>query len=393
MVQSNLMSKSPRSPTQRARAIARGIGGCLGFVFGIVYGAYVLQANPGAAGTSSVELRAALLLFACAGAASLALAAPLITVDVFLWLQEFLDTAPAGEIFGAVVGLVSALAIAAFMAIVLSGLPLGIGFIVSVSMAGALGYIGVRTGRRRRQAFTTLFQVRGAAAASVLADSPDAQDGAPIVVDTSALIDGRIVDVVKTGFIQGRLVVPTFVLEELQSVADSADTIKRSRGRRGLAAVDVLKQGDDVVCEILELDFPGTPEVDAKLIKLARLRGASLMTQDYNLNRLAQIEGLRVLNLNDLANALKPIASSGETIKVTVVKEGKEPNQGIGYLEDGTMVVVEGGRGRIDETVNATVASVLQTAAGRMIFAQARDDDDDARGGRSRSRSPRAADR
>ncbi len=388
------MPADATSSIRRARRIARVIGFGLGFFIGVVYGSYIITSNPGILGTSDVQLRSALILFAFAGGASVALAAPLLTVDIFLWISEFLDTAPAAEIFGAVLGLLTALAIAAFTAILLSAIPYGIGLLVSLGLATALSYIGVRTGRRRRHAFTSLFRTpQGANEATIFDTEPEIQDGAPVVVDTSALIDGRIVDVVKTGFIQGRLIIPTFVLEELQRVADSADSIKRQRGRRGLAAVDALKQGHDVKTEILELDFPSTPEVDSKLIKLARLRSAGILTQDYNLNRLAQIEGVRVLNLNDLANALKPIAAAGEVLKVTVVKEGKEPNQGVGYLEDGTMVVVEGGRNRIDETVTATVASVLQTAAGRMIFAQAQPARDDERRSGPPQRPPRAADR
>ncbi|HAW10883.1 MAG TPA: hypothetical protein DCX12_07445, partial [Chloroflexi bacterium] len=185
----------------------------------------------------------------------------------------------------------------------------------------------------------------------------------------SVLIDGRISDVAATGFIQGRLLVAGFVLEELQKVADSGDSLRRSRGRRGLAVVEELKRQVHVTCDVVDDDFPGTPEVDAKLVKLARSREAALMTNDFNLNRLASVQGIRVLNLNDLANALKPMVSSGEGLELTIVKEGKEPLQGVGYLDDGTMVVVEGGRDHLDRQVHVTVTSVLQTAAGRMIFA------------------------
>ncbi len=189
------------------------------------------------------------------------------------------------------------------------------------------------------------------------------------------LIDGRIVDVAAAGFVPGRLLIPGFVLEELQRVADSADPFRRQKGRRGLGVVDALQKSEDVVVELVDLDFPGTPEVDARLVKLARARNASLMTQDYNLNRLAQIEGVRVLNLNDLANAVKPIVGAGESMAITIVKEGKEPHQGVGYFEDGTMVVVENGREHVDETVTVTVTTVLQTTAGRMIFATIAADD------------------
>jgi uncharacterized protein YacL len=159
------------------------------------------------------------------------------------------------------------------------------------------------------------------------------------------------------------------VLEELQRVADAGDPMRRARGRRGLAVVESLKQGADVVVEVVDTDNGSAADVDWRLVKMARARGAALMTNDFNLNKLARVEGLRVLNLNDLANAIKPIVSAGETMEVTVVKEGKEPNQGVGYLDDGTMVVVENGRRHIDSTVAVTVTSVLQTPAGRMIFA------------------------
>jgi uncharacterized protein YacL len=204
---------------------------------------------------------------------------------------------------------------------------------------------------------------------------PGPLDGQPVIVDTSVLIDGRIVDVAAAGFVPGRLLIPGFVLEELQRVADSADPFRRQKGRRGLGVVDALQKAEDVVCELVDLDFPGTPDVDARLVKLARARNAALMTQDYNLNRLAQIEGVRVLNLNDLANAVKPIVGAGESMAITIVKEGKEPHQGVGYFEDGTMVVVENGRSHVDETVTVTVTTVLQTTAGRMIFATLADED------------------
>ena len=225
-----------------------------------------------------------------------------------------------------------------------------------------------------------------------LEGGPAPIDGQPVLVDTSVLIDGRIVDVAAAGFVPGRLLIPGFVLEELQRVADSADPFRRQKGRRGLGVVDALQKADDVVCELVDLDFPGTPDVDARLVKLARARGASLMTQDYNLNRLAQIEGVRVLNLNDLANAVKPIVGAGESMAITIVKEGKEPHQGVGYFEDGTMVVVENGRSHVDETVTVTVTTVLQTTAGRMIFATLADGRfDQASGAAAGSRQGRAA--
>jgi uncharacterized protein YacL len=339
-------------------------------IFGILYGAFIITNSEGVLNQNRTVAIVALLCAGVAGAASLALAAPLLSVDPYLWLVRTLDEAPVSQIVGSAVGLVVALLIAALVAVLLNPLPWGLGMLASLGLAVALVYVGVRTGTRRRDALAQLLNRQpGAAPSSSLDEGPAPQDGQPVVVDTSVLIDGRILDVVAAGFIPGRLLLAGFVLEELQRVADAADPIRRAKGRRGLAVVESLKQGRDVVCELVDLDFPGTPEVDSRLVKLARARGATIMTQDYNLNRLAQIEGVRVLNLNDLANAVKPIVAAGESMSVAIVKEGKEPHQGVGYLEDGTMVVVENGSGHQDETVSVTVTSVLQTTAGRMIFA------------------------
>jgi uncharacterized protein YacL len=183
------------------------------------------------------------------------------------------------------------------------------------------------------------------------------------------IIDGRILDLARTGFLDMPLIVPRFVLKELQQVADSSDTIRRNRGRRGLEVLTELQKEPDLVVEFRDDDPPGETEVDSKLIQVARKSSFAILTNDYNLNRIARLEGVMVLNLNELTNALKPVAIPGEELMVAVVKEGKEQNQGVGYLDDGTMVVIENGRRFLNQTVSATVTSVLQTAAGRMIFA------------------------
>jgi uncharacterized protein YacL len=361
---------------RRARNLSRIIGASVGFVFGVLYGVFVLSGTPGVLTSSTTTAGAALLAAGAAGAASLALAAPLLSVEPYLWLERTLDEAPASQIVGAVIGLIAALLISTMVAVLLNPLPYGLGVLISLALATALIYVGVRTGSRRRDALSVVFGGRTAGPVDIDEGGPGPIDGQPVVVDTSVLIDGRIVDVAAAGFLPGRLMIPGFVLEELQRVADSADPFRRQKGRRGLGVVDALQKAEDVVVELVDLDFPGTPDVDARLVKLARARGASLMTQDYNLNRLAQIEGVRVLNLNDLANAVKPIVGAGESMAITIVKEGKEPHQGVGYFEDGTMVVVENGRSHVDETVTVTVTTVLQTTAGRMIFATLADDDD-----------------
>jgi uncharacterized protein YacL len=193
--------------------------------------------------------------------------------------------------------------------------------------------------------------------------------GSPKVIDTSVIIDGRILDICETGFLDGTLIVPRFVLRELQNIADSADVLRRAKGRRGL---DIIKAMQEKVAKVfvmvVEDDYPEVREVDGKLLKLARDYGAKIITNDYNLNKVAQIEGVAVLNINDLANAIKPAVLPDEHMQVKVIKEGKEPFQGVGYLDDGTMVVVDGGKEYIGRSVSVIVTSVLQTAAGRMIF-------------------------
>jgi uncharacterized protein YacL len=188
------------------------------------------------------------------------------------------------------------------------------------------------------------------------------------ILDTSVIIDGRISDICDTGFLEGILVIPNFVLHELQMIADSADSIKRNRGRRGLDILNKMQKDQSIMVKISDVDFTDTNEVDAKLVKLAKVMKAKVITNDFNLNKVAEFHGVDVLNINQLSNALKPIVLPGEEMRVTLIKEGKDPNQAIGYLDDGTMVVVENGRNRLNEDVQVTVTSVLQTTAGRMIF-------------------------
>ncbi len=190
------------------------------------------------------------------------------------------------------------------------------------------------------------------------------------LLDTSVIIDGRIADICRTKFLEGKLIVPRFVLRELQQIADSADPIKRNRGRRGLDMLNKVRKSGHVEVKIHEDDFPDIKDVDAKLIKLAKLLNAKVFTNDYNLNKIAELQGINVLNINELANALKPVVIPGELLEVKVVKEGKEYNQAVAYLDDGTMVVIDNARPAIGHTVKVTVTSVLQTAAGKMIFAK-----------------------
>jgi uncharacterized protein YacL len=200
----------------------------------------------------------------------------------------------------------------------------------------------------------------------------------PKILDTSVIIDGRIADVCETGFLEGPFVIPQFILHELQHIADSADPLKRNRGRRGLDILNRIQKQSDLEVRISEQDFPKLQEVDAKLIELAKRINGRIITNDFNLNKVAELLGLTVLNINQLTNALKPVVLPGETIHIQILKEGKEPGQGVAYLDDGTMVVVEEGRKIIGKELDVVVTSVLQTTAGRMIFARPKDEESPA---------------
>lgn len=209
------------------------------------------------------------------------------------------------------------------------------------------------------------------------------------ILDTSVIIDGRIADVYETGFLEGTLVVPQFVLRELQQVADSTDSIKRNRGRRGLDILQRIQKKSGINVEIVETDFPDVREVDLKLIELARQLSGKIVTNDFNLNKVAQLRGVDVLNINELANALKPVVLPGESMKVFILKEGKEQNQGVAYLDDGTMVVVDNARRMIGKTIETLVTSVLQTTAGKMIFGRYEDSDEGGGSERTETRGAR----
>ena len=191
-----------------------------------------------------------------------------------------------------------------------------------------------------------------------------------IVLDTSVIIDGRIADMCKTKFIEGKFVIPRFILKELQAIADSSDSLRRNRGRRGLDILNKIQKSTNIGVKIHEADFPEVPDVDSKLVKLAKILNAKVFTNDYNLNKVAELQGVVVLNINELANALKPIVLPGEIMQVKIIKGGKEHDQGVAYLNDGTMIVVDNGKARIGQTCKVSVTSVLQTQAGRMIFAK-----------------------
>jgi uncharacterized protein YacL len=231
---------------------------------------------------------------------------------------------------------------------------------VKVSLTVIFCYLGMVIGLRGKDEFNVIIPyIR-------LRRQDQGED--VVVLDTSVIIDGRIVDILKTKFLSGKIIIPRFVLKELQQIADSTDPIKRQRGRRGLEMLHTIQKESGLDVAIHEEDFPEIPEVDSKLVRLAKLLAAKILTVDFNLNRVASIQGIKVLNINELANAIKPVVFPGEQMQIKLIKEGKEHNQAIGYLDDGTMVVVEDARRLLGQDVKVVVTSVLQTQAGRMIF-------------------------
>ncbi len=270
------------------------------------------------------------------------------------------------RLLGAVLGSILGIAGAAVFGLVLGQTlpPGGTRAVLQLFVLMLMSYIGLMVGASKGD----LLNFTGGLAELFAGDRAAAGKRSHKLLDTSAIIDGRIADVVETGFLEGTLLVPEFVLRELQVVADSSDSSRRQRGRRGLDVLHKMQKHPALSVQIIEDDFPQIREVDLKLIELAKKLGASLVTNDFNLSKVAQLHQVRALNLNDLANSLKPLVLPGEKMNIVVLKEGKEYNQGVGYLDDGTMVVVDHARRMIGRAVEITVTSVLQTASGKMIF-------------------------
>ncbi len=327
-------------------------------------------------------------------------AAPLLIFAPYRWLREQIRKVEVSDLIAGVIGLLVGLLIALLLAVPLTQLAFfDIPRWGPAAVAVLCAYLGITIAVMRKNDFShlvgSLFAGRAARRAARDAErdghegdehdeheevatgrlrgfgskqSKSARNSDKILVDTSAIIDGRIADICQTGFVTGTLVTPRFVLEELQHIADSADSMRRNRGRRGLEILQRLQKDGTVPVEISDADAD-TPEVDAKLVKLARQWRCPIITNDFNLNRVAELQGVKVLNINELAHAVKPILLPGEDMVIKVMQEGKEPGQGVGYLDDGTMIVVENGRSYMGQTLEVTVTRVLQTVAGRMIFA------------------------
>lgn len=297
---------------------------------------------------------------------------PYITVQPAVRMVRGAMALSSGDFVAGTIGLLVGLVIGVLLGLPLANAPQPFGWVlpIGVSVVLGLGMMGFTVAKRHE----LLEAARGAG----LLASPDQKQGDAslagprIYVDTSAVIDGRITDVAASGFLVGTLVVPRFVLAELQRIADHPDQGRRTRGRRGLETLSLLQKDPRADVELTDEDDRTTDAVDAKLLSLARQHAGAILTTDYNLNRVAQLEGVRVLNLNHLANALKPAFLPGEDLTVRVIQQGKEPGQGVAFLDDGTMVVVESGGMHLERDLEVTVTRVLQTVAGRMVFAHPR---------------------
>jgi uncharacterized protein YacL len=291
---------------------------------------------------------------------------------IALLAERLVRRIESGTLAGGIIGLALGLAAAHLLgrSLAAGALDERIKVYIPYFLSVVLGYLGLVVGSRKGFSLPAREPVVVEAPAA-----PEPEFGrAPKVLDTSVIIDGRIADICETGFLDGVFIIPQFVLRELQHIADSSDTLKRNRGRRGLDILHRLQKKADLDLRIVETDFPRIREVDAKLIALAKQIGGRIITNDFNLNKVAELQGVTVLNINQLANALKPVVLPGELMKVYILKEGKEANQGVAYLDDGTMVVVDNAKREIGKNVDVLVTSVLQTTAGRMIFTQIKDD-------------------
>jgi uncharacterized protein YacL len=371
------------------RVLGMALFGAAGFFLGIYLSPWIYGTDSG----SYNELAIYLTLF---GAIFGLLITPYITIYPFRWLRNRLRVMPPLDLLSLAVGLFLALVLGALLAWPLSLLPGWLGQVAPTVLTLLLAYLGVYVAvARKRDVLDAIKAERSSppfsgdgmasrpprieaiggptrvlATETVSGNMDKMQIDRYMLVDTSAIIDGRIADISKAGFIDGTLLVPRFVLHELQHIADSADPLRRARGRRGLDMLNRLQKEAVVPLQISEVDAEDVSEVDSKLVKIARLYKCPVITNDFNLNRVAELQGVKVLNINELANAVKPVVLPGEEMHVHVIQEGKELGQGVAYLDDGTMIVVENGKKYMNADVDVVVTRVLQTVAGRMIFAQ-----------------------
>ena len=367
-----------RTLTKLMRFLITLLGAGAGAALGALLVPALMRLYPALPGYTPYAAYAALCLLGALIFFALSNAAIERTLKLIAAIERRLEGMTTQQIVLTTGGLVLGLAVAALInQLILSAGPSLLTVSFSALTYVVLGTIGLRTGLRRSRDGKGISRVLQRLRRSE--EEPPHEDApAPVsnckLLDTSVIIDGRILDIARTGFLEGDIVVPQFVLAELRHIADSGDSLRRARGRRGLDVLAKLQK--EVPVTVTEADYPDAAEVDVKLLRLCRDMGGAVVTNDYNLNKVAGVTGIRVLNINDLSNAVKPMLMAGEDLTVNIVREGKEPGQGVAYLDDGTMIVVENGRRFVGETVSVTVTTVLQTSAGRMIFTKLKSADE-----------------
>ncbi len=342
----------------------------IGMIVLSILGGYVGDALTG---INSQQREFNIVLVAMVGALAGLILTPYFTTRPVRALRSMLGRVAAETLFAGIIGLIIGMLIAALLSFPLSLLPDPFGQILPFVGVLLFSYFGV-----------SLFVMRQGDIMGILSTLSGRNEGGSsaswtnlnrtILLDTSVIIDGRVADIARTGFLPGTLLIPRFVLNELQYIADSPDSLRRQRGRRGMEVLADLQKQPNIMVRVSDIDVDGVREVDSKLVVLARQMRCPILTNDYNLNRVAELQGVTILNINELANAVKSVVLPGEVLRVNIIQEGKEHGQGVGYMDDGTMVVIENGREYIGEYIEVTVSKILQTAAGRMIFARVEED-------------------
>jgi uncharacterized protein YacL len=356
--------------------VARLIGMIVFSIFGVYLGAYLGRLANLSPGDFTFTVEQYAFTIGLVGALTGLILPPFLSTRPLRAFRSILARISPQSLFASLLGLIVGLMVAALLAFPLSLLPSPFGRIMPFIGVVILGYMGVSVFvTRQNDLFSVFTAFRGSGAqgnSGATSDGPGQNwaETRTILLDTSVIIDGRIADIARTGFLPGSLLIPRFVLNELQYIADSPDSLRRQRGRRGMEVLAQLQREPSIPVRITDIDVEGVREVDDKLVILARQMRCPILTNDFNLNRIAELQGVTILNINELANAVKSVMLPGEVLCVRIIQEGKEPNQGVGYMDDGTMVVVESGREHLEKEVNVLVTKVLQTAAGRMIFAR-----------------------
>jgi uncharacterized protein YacL len=324
-------------------------------------------------GIQEIELRYAMIIGGVVLGALGFFVSPYMTIYPIQAIRKSLEDTPGQTLLIAMVGLIVGLIIAALISIPIGVLPAPLNSILIIFALILFAYLGITISVSKQEEIRELFSFsrrEKKSGSSKKSSTSGWNKDCSILVDTSVIIDGRVADIAKTGFLPGTLIIPHFVLNELQYIADSAESLRRQRGRRGMEVLSELQKDKNINVVLSDMDVENVREVDEKLVVLARQMKSPILTNDYNLNRVAELQGVQVLNINELANAVKSILLPGEELSIKIIQEGKEQDQGVAYLDDGTMVVVENGRDYLDKEILVTVTKVLQTAAGRMIFSK-----------------------